>query len=460
MTMDYNAYNMTKLDAAASAASRQKSCNACVRGKRRCDKRTPRCTRCAAKGLDCVYQKMPPPPASTTGSTTPEMADVPDFDMSFDIESMGTETSPESQTHHTGPPEVTTAAASLGLGPGLDFDIVDFMNGASSDGTGSLFNFNTAFTTENKMTLPPLTQAPPAPVRDLSLLKRDQCCVTVNELEVHDPRHWAGYTMKEMKGLPMTFAKTRQTSFMHQRLWSGGKLPKTILAVFSAATAYANCSPENKGWVMKLLSDTAITIHREGELATTIPEKLARVQAVMILDTMRMLDGDIALRAAAEREAHVQVAWIKELGELKHQLETEAKTWGNGSMHNRDHPPKTWDGWVLLESIRRTTLASCAFLCLTMLLKGEEPLDEVWVNMGFTASKHLWEAKSSVEFYRAWREKPQYFIDCFDFKDFWAYGRVEDLDDFTRLMLTPQVGVEAVEHFMAGDVAIPVNDFS
>lgn len=55
---------------------------------------------------------------------------------------------------------------------------------------------------------------------------------------------------------------------------------------------------------------------------------------------------------------------------------------------------------------------------------------------GFTASKHLWDATSSVEFYRAWREKPQYWIENLGFKDFWMYGRAADLDDFTRLMLT------------------------
>lgn len=54
----------------------------------------------------------------------------------------------------------------------------------------------------------------------------------------------------------------------------------------------------------------------------------------------------------------------------------------------------------------------------------------------FTASRHLWDAASSVEFYRAWREKPQWWIENLSFKDFWMYGRPGDIDDFTRLMLT------------------------
>ena len=38
-----------------SQSSRQKSCNACVSSKRRCDKRTPVCGRCAKRRYVCVY---------------------------------------------------------------------------------------------------------------------------------------------------------------------------------------------------------------------------------------------------------------------------------------------------------------------------------------------------------------------------------------------------------------------
>jgi hypothetical protein len=54
----------------------------------------------------------------------------------------------------------------------------------------------------------------------------------------------------------------------------------------------------------------------------------------------------------------------------------------------------------------------------------------------YTASRHLWEARSSVDFFRAWREQPQWTIANFDFSDFWQYARAEDMDDFTKVMLT------------------------
>lgn len=43
--------------AAGVLGSRQKNCNSCVQTKRRCDRRTPVCTRCVERKVPCVYGK-------------------------------------------------------------------------------------------------------------------------------------------------------------------------------------------------------------------------------------------------------------------------------------------------------------------------------------------------------------------------------------------------------------------
>lgn len=43
--------------AAGVLGSRQKNCNSCVQTKRRCDRRTPVCSRCAEKKIPCAYGK-------------------------------------------------------------------------------------------------------------------------------------------------------------------------------------------------------------------------------------------------------------------------------------------------------------------------------------------------------------------------------------------------------------------
>lgn len=41
----------------SSFTSRQKSCHACVKGKRGCDKQHPVCSRCKEKRIQCIYAK-------------------------------------------------------------------------------------------------------------------------------------------------------------------------------------------------------------------------------------------------------------------------------------------------------------------------------------------------------------------------------------------------------------------
>ncbi|KAK2603830.1 hypothetical protein QQS21_003954 [Conoideocrella luteorostrata] len=539
-----------KLDDNASAASRQKSCNACVRGKRRCDKRTPRCSRCSAKNLDCVYQKLPPgagastsaatsattsattssnspaigsaanvsysssagqsagpqPPLDalmsgscpissnaataghnrlstsgvvpTTGSSSSAatsssscVSDLPEFDLGFDIDSLGTatgtETSPESLQADVGLPLGSSAHG----GGGLDFSIVDFMAQSAGAGDHDLWNLHPFATeTADKLDVPPLPTGlaaaaamphPPMhqqlqPIRDLSLIK--DCgdnCMEVDPLAVHDPNTRIGFTVNFLTSMHSTFAQTRALPFMHPRLWTG-QLPKSVLAAFSASTAYVARNPSNKGWTVRLLVDAAREIHREGERAVSHADKLARVQALMILNTMRIFDGDLGLRAAAEREVTVLLSWLKELRSVRHELEAEEGINGvNGFV--REGSPKSWESWILLESIRRTILTSYALICLSMMLKSELPDEEIWnEDNSFTASRHLWEAASSADFFRAWREKPQFMIKDMSFKEFWVYARPDDCDDFTKIMLTSQVGIDTMSHFMNGDTTIPV----
>ena len=50
---------MAHVMASVNAASRQKNCNACVQSKRRCDRRTPICSRCLGRKISCAYGKAP-----------------------------------------------------------------------------------------------------------------------------------------------------------------------------------------------------------------------------------------------------------------------------------------------------------------------------------------------------------------------------------------------------------------
>lgn len=282
----------------------------------------------------------------------------PEFDMSFDIESLstttGTNTSPESLQPDAG--------MGLGCDPhshhphaDLGFSIADLMTGHGT-GDGGLWDLS-GFGDSGKMDLPPVPIAPSLqtempsqstqpqhlqqqqPIRDLSLLENEDQCFPADVCQVHDPRSKIGFIVKAIADMYRGFAQRREAPFMHPRLWSS-QIPKTILTAFSAATAYAAQTPQTKGWTLKVLLDAVREVHRDGERATTHADRLARVQALFLLNTMRIFDGDLGMRAAAEREMTVFLAWVKDLIVVKNELEEGLPA----SAHMlRDKPPKSWE---------------------------------------------------------------------------------------------------------------------
>lgn len=454
---------MRKMD--QSAASRQKSCNACVRGKRRCDKRTPRCTRCAAKSLDCVYQKLPSGgtpggganveagSVPVAGEHPDDLSDLADLDMSFDLYGLSSGSATTATTSaSTATTESIESNDPLQFGSNLDFSLIDHLMANSSAAGSELWNLPDYGI--NKMSIPPIPSPAPLVVRDAShLYQSEQCLSDFNPLDVHDIRSRVGFTVNFISTLHCEFARSRTLPFLHSRLY-GTNLPRPMLAAFSAASAYVGRTPENKAWVYKLVADMVRDIHCEGERATTPVEKLARVQALLVLDTIRMFDGDVSLRAASERETKQMTDWIRALNELRVELVNSA---GHGDVVGRDQPAPSWENWLFLECVNRTIMMSFAFVCLTHILKSIEPPCEIMETcVSFTASKYLWEADSGVSFLRAWQSKPRFHISEMDFKELWMHAQPEDLDSFTKIFLTAQIGPDAMDQFMLGNLGVAV----
>ena len=401
----------------SNAASRQKSCNACVRGKRRCDKTTPRCTRCAAKGLECVYQRVPPSssPSSVTlaaqsssnrlseatagmGYNKPVSAEMTDddFEMSgFDVSDLASAGYGGHHHHHHhhhesghrmggggGGSSTATTSPELVLDPSLEFSIADLLGSTSSaggsstgigaattpdDSTASMHAFwNLPSFSEPKADFPTLAQPysfqeqqqqpPPPPqqqqqqqqqphqqqvIRDVAILNEMRSaskCFAVDPLLVHDPRSSIGYMFDTLTKLYVGFVATRALPFAHTRLYSVN-VPKTVMAAYCGAAAYASRSPETRAWAIKAVQNAAAEVHREGARAATDIEKLARCHALLVLESIRIFDGDLGLRYAAEREMGTLREWSMELVGIVEEFEGLGVVGKAG----RDQPPATWD---------------------------------------------------------------------------------------------------------------------
>ncbi|KAK1497445.1 hypothetical protein CTAM01_07715 [Colletotrichum tamarilloi] len=540
----------------AADKSRQKSCNACVRSKRRCDKRTPRCTRCSEKNFSCVYQNLPPASANGNGnggsggvgvgslggrgdssSSAGGMISNPDDTLqAMDIEencgNINDDLPPfdfntltdhhlqhqQHQQHHHHQPQLqqqpTPASSSSYLDGGLPTIVMteDIHSGiGSGNNSGSIIDNATSVPSTSSLNLDlnaanapfdfnsvmdflnadptaggelQLWETPLTPIVQKTMLpeinqlspcdwenEMGEACGGFQPWQIHEPNSRIGHLVNVVKNMHVVFAQTKQTPFLHRHLYRGVReTPRPLMAAYTAISAYVGMTESNKDWVIRALCEGANEILKSGGSSTvnakdsstttttttaatgsniTGHEKLARAQALFLIQTVRCFDGDIALRAQAERDMGVFEKWLKDLEGLRDNFD-EVHLLDDGALRGR--PPRSWEVWIFNECVRRTVLMGYVFTSMYQMLKSagdfEPDLGPWLIPHRWTFSRHLWDAQSSPAFFTAWREKPMFLVNSFFVQGVAKIMRPADVDDFARMFLTMNVGVEEMKHFM------------
>ncbi|KAL0764292.1 hypothetical protein CaCOL14_013345 [Colletotrichum acutatum] len=291
--------------------------------------------------------------------------------------------------------------------------------------------------------------------------------------QIHEPNSRIGHLVSIVKNMHVVFAQTKQTPFLHRHLYRGVReTPRPLMAAYTAISAYAGMTESNKDWAIRAVCEGANEILKGGagagagnakdstttSTSTTTAaagsnitghEKLARAQALFLIQTVRCFDGDIALRAQAERDMGVLEKWLKDLEGLRDNFD-EVHLLDDGALRGR--PPRSWEVWIFNECVRRTVLMGYVFTSMYQMLKSAGDFDPdlaPWlIPHRWTFSKHLWDAQSSPTFFTAWREKPMFLVNSFFVQGVAKIMRPADVDDFARMFLTMTVGVEEMKHFM------------
>lgn len=256
--------------------SRQKSCTACAAGKRQCNRQTPQCGRCLARGIPCTY---------IHGSTR--------------------------QTHDRSP------ASSNDTPPSLDFSIPDFSDEMFefTEPTEPWFlayeahdDFNSWLNLSPSLlafpNLSPMVKYPDAARIDKWSTERSFSCV---------------------REFSRTFAKHRRTPFIHARLYESD-LPDVIADAFTVSVAYHHRTPQTEDMVFRILETKSSQIASRHYQHGPIADLLAAVQALLVFHTIQLFDGDIRQRSVAERNLTKLMAMVEQLRVRSIELES-ASTW-------------------------------------------------------------------------------------------------------------------------------------
>ncbi|KAK8194226.1 hypothetical protein M8818_007414 [Zalaria obscura] len=391
---------------------RRKSCGECVKAKRRCDQRLPTCLRCTKKGLHCEYV------------ARPDRSN--DFlqQMQFDLTTESLPAPFPEPIEDFSNPSTFDLATDIDLTAPLDLSWLPEVSLVEQEST--LNNMNWVFETPKEMAL----AAP-------SMGRGGECCITgASEYAIEtydkicssfqfddfgDASTRLGYCVASFKRYPHILAKDASVAFWHKHLWRNDT-PPIITDVFTTSVLYANRTPATERFVFRILEKHAKHVVDTCSSDTDNPrEALARVHALLIYQIIRLFDGDVRQRNQAELAMPTLVAWNLHLRKLRDEMNPHGE---NGLLN----PPTNWEKWVLAESIRRTVMLTCSFTGLYDLMKDDE--------------RHLWEAPSSFDFYRAWREKPKWAISNLFFEEFLKDGKGEDMDEFSRFLLVVYMGLD------------------
>ncbi|KAI1169752.1 hypothetical protein F4777DRAFT_596019 [Nemania sp. FL0916] len=438
---------------AGTPASRQKNCNNCVQAKRRCDRRTPICSRCAEKETPCIYyskakaanrlqawRNEPTPFHDASSFSTPIYSPSSVPDLSFDLNCSG-------DLPHIFHPDIAIEPALQDSASGDDGSIDAIMQILGNDISSSSEQWLTR--TEDEESVLPERPATPAGAEVILGWGKMASCSGIDPWLVHDPKSSIHYIVNRVKRFTEEMAAKNSTPFLHKYLYRE-HTPACIVSCFTTCVLYTNRTTSNATMTVKaLLSSVQSLVDAEAcRVVSTPMEKLARTQALFLYQIIRLFDGDIGLRAQGEKEMGLLKTWLKELVHHRDNL-SDLALLEDSSI--KEQPPVEWEKWIFAECVRRTVIIAYAVLSLYELLKdlNNSDAEDPWFYVHrWTLGRSLWEADSPTGFQRAWKDSPHFVIVNFMFEKFVKSGKGDDVDEFGEMLLNMYMGIDAMKDFM------------
>ncbi|GAW14269.1 hypothetical protein ANO14919_036690 [Xylariales sp. No.14919] len=441
-------------ESANTSASRQKNCNGCVQAKRRCDRRTPICSRCAEKSMACVYKKSKT--ANRRGKNTRELTPCTEalaFEspgcslpivpgLSFDLnypENIPTGFQPAVAAEHV--PQSNHNAT-----PSSDIFMENLLRCIADENFPSSDQWLVTAEEDHSSERP----ATPADEEVVMAYQKMDACAKLDTWHAYDPKTPLYYILNRVKEFTGELAAKNTTPFIHGYLYHNHK-PQCMISCFTTCVLYASRTPTNMHMVMRAMSDSVrefVDTESSRVLLTPI-EKLARSQTLFLYQIIRLFDGDVTLRAQGEKDIELLKTWLGELCRIRDNLGDLVRLEYASA---RRQPPVQWEKWVFAECVRRTILISYAVLNLYELLKDLGYMDpsRPWdIVHRWTIGRALWEASNPTEFQRAWYESSHFIIANFTLENFIENGKADDVDEFAEIFLNVYMGVDGTKEFMA-----------
>jgi hypothetical protein len=402
------------------SSTRKKSCKQCVKAKRRCDLGYPCCKRCFSKSLDCAYPNAAVREAEVViRQQTPDLAPfthIGDHDLLSGLQPTQTEPFGPALLH------ISDSSSGSGSGPEDEENVVRESGppgyvgyrGGRDGGVGQVFWTRSQEPRVSRQLLPKIW----AP----SWLNEEQVLFMVSRLRSFVP----------------TLAFTGSSPFIHSHLYKSTQ-PAAFQDSMALSALYLARTKQNTGVLINSINqkiDGLIV----GSRSWTLQEHLAAVQALVIYQLIRLLDGDMGVQAAAARQNRLLEMWTAQL-------------WKR-SFADPVAFSKPWDAWVFYESLRRTVMISVFLRGGWSALTQDGLCDQVPVLARLPMSKGhgFWDMEEE-EFERQLigADGRDQLIAYGDFSLEWIPGDdLNKLSEYQRLLLAPCRGAQDTRLYLDG----------
>lgn len=257
-----------------------------------------------------------------------------------------------------------------------------------------------------------------------------------------------------------------QCPFIHRQLYADGFFPPSMQDAFSAISIHQSCNSRNQDLIARIIQDRADLLIKNAGIeddgdglmpiaapALNTSQHLARVQALLIYQILRLFDKGVWQQAHAEEAMPTLLSWCQQMWDSA-MLDSISTSQASSSLlsenfeqqrdvGNGDSTPRLWRLWILSESIRRT------WLIVMITISAYRTMKDGWCECAggvmFTVRRSLWLASSSSQWETLCRTRDPLFLSCMGSRAMLESCDPTDVDEFGFSLFALIWGPEWVE---------------
>jgi hypothetical protein len=268
------------------------------------------------------------------------------------------------------------------------------------------------------------------------------------------------WVIGELKRCPRDLATRGETMFLHRNLYPDA-MPRAIRAALGTSAAFCMLDEDRRlllfravdAEVLELLKDDADENQGYGcggsngaggfsgsSNGLSVIDELARLQAFILYQMMRMFGGGLEQRLVVEQQRDLLTTWALRL------LRRSMAELGNGGHRapNADGDMDSWHTWIVAESIRRTVMVAYMFYGVYSLATQGFCVElPTLAKLPVSKAPASWHSEAAYMARSPTVEAPQ-TLTYEDYTDCWMKSPPERVDPFDKFLMVPCKGLEVV----------------